>query len=101
MQNAKLKKSFMNGANLIEANLTDADLTGADLTKADFTGADLTNANLTDADLTGTNFTNANLTKIYIDAPSLIQTIFTVVLTVVIVGGGIAYTLWWLIKNYS
>jgi hypothetical protein len=32
---------------------------------------------------------------------NLIQTIFTVVLTVVVVGGGITYTLWWLIKNYS
>ena len=31
----------------------------------------------------------------------LVQTIFTVVLTVVVVGGGITYTLWWLIKNYS
>jgi len=32
---------------------------------------------------------------------NLVQTIFTIVLTVVIVGGGITYTLYWLIKNYS
>jgi hypothetical protein len=57
----KLRRTYLNGANLTEANLTEADLTEANLTEANLIGANLIGADLTEANLIGANLSGADL----------------------------------------